>query len=160
VEETGGALVLGELVVEAHRLFGLQDVRRNALVLEELQGFGADLQGLEDALGKHHHLGPVLEEFLDVGGLDPGAVAGAGLLPVPLAPAARPELRVLEVAPAARPELRVLEAAPAFDLDPTPGELRDAWRATIPNDRTSAAARFTISCSDANWTYPVCHART
>jgi hypothetical protein len=75
--------------------------------LEKLQGFGADLEGLEDALGKHHHLGPMLEEFLDVGGLDPGAVAGAGLLPVPRAPAARPELRVLE-------------AAPAFDLDATP----------------------------------------
>ena len=84
------------------------------LVLRSSRGFGADLQGLEDALGKHHHLGPVLEEFLDIGGLNPGAVAGAGLLPVPLAHAARPELRVLE-------------AAPAFDLDPTAGEVRDAW---------------------------------
>ena len=69
MEETGSALGLGELVVEAHRFFGLQDVRRNALVLEELQGFRADLQGLEDAFGQHHHLGPVLEEFLDIGGL-------------------------------------------------------------------------------------------
>jgi hypothetical protein len=40
-----------EFVVEAHRFVGLQDVRRDAPVLEELQGFGADLQGLEDALG-------------------------------------------------------------------------------------------------------------
>ena len=48
MEETGDALLLGELVVEAHRFFGLQDVRRNALVLKELQGFRADLQCLED----------------------------------------------------------------------------------------------------------------
>jgi len=76
MEETGNALFLGELVVEAHRSIGLQDVRRNALVLEELQGFRADLQCLEDAFGKDHHLGPVLQEFLDIGRLNPGAVAG------------------------------------------------------------------------------------
>jgi hypothetical protein len=72
VEETGGALVLGELVVEADRAFGLQDVRRNALDLEERQGLGADLQGFENALGEHHHLGSVVEELRDVGRLDPG----------------------------------------------------------------------------------------
>ena len=71
MEETGNALFLGELVVEAHRSFGLQDVRRNALVLEELQGFRADLQGLEDAFGEHDHLGAVLQEFLDIGRLNP-----------------------------------------------------------------------------------------
>jgi hypothetical protein len=74
-------------------------VRRNAPALEERQGFGADLQGFEDALGKHHHRGPVLQELLDVGGPDPGAVAGPGLLPVPFPPAARPELRGWEKVP-------------------------------------------------------------
>ena len=73
MEETGSALFLGELVVEAHRSFGLQDVRWNALVVEELQGFRANLQCLEDAFGKHHHLGPVLQEFLNIGRLNPGA---------------------------------------------------------------------------------------
>jgi hypothetical protein len=111
VEETRNTLFLGELVVEVHSFFGLQDVRRDALVLEELQGFRADLQGLENAFGKHHHLGPVLQEFLDIGRLNPGTVVGAGLFPVPLAHPARPELRVPE-------------GAPVFELD---AKLLGAW---------------------------------
>jgi len=89
-------------------------VRWNALVLEELQGFRADLQRLEEAFGKHHHLGPVLQEFFDIGRLNSRAMAGAGLVPVPLAHPARPELRVLE-------------GARAFDLDTTPRKVRDPW---------------------------------
>ena len=77
------------------------------LLLRSSRVFRANLQRLEDAFGKHHLLGPVLQELLNISRLNPGAVAGAGLFPLPLAHPARPELRVLE-------------GAPAFDLDATP----------------------------------------
>ena len=97
-----------------HCSFGLQDVRWNALVVEELQGFRANLQRLEDAFGKHTTSAPCSRSSSTFSRLNPGAVAGAGLFPLPLAPPARPELRVLE-------------GAPAFDLDATPREVCDTW---------------------------------
>src|SRR5690606_12646210 len=106
-------------------------------------------QALEHALGQDHHLGAVLEQLRDVGRLDAGHVARAGLAPVPFARAAGVQFGVLE-------------RAVARDLDLTPGQPADPGRRRLlvhgrrpagRRDATRAAPARRGSKGGTPWTW-------
>lgn len=108
-----GLFLLGELVVEFYGFFGLEDVGFDAEFFEHGEGFGHGVEGEVYAAGEDDDLCAVVDEFLDVGGLDAGLVAGSGLVPVPGAHAAGVEFGVFE--------------GLAVDFEAAPGEVGD-WK--------------------------------
>ena len=94
MDERADLLGLPQLVVEIHRLLGLPDVRGDAPALQQPQGLRGDLETLVVTLRENDRGGAVLEQLLDVGGLDARLVVGAGLSPVPFPRAPGEELGV------------------------------------------------------------------
>ena len=101
-----------QIVVDLHGLPGFEDLHRYATLAQVGQGGRVDVQLLVHALGQHDHGSAVGEQFLDVGRLDPGLVAGAGFAPVPLASATGLQLDVLT-------------DAEAGDFHASPGDAHD-----------------------------------
>ena len=113
MDERAHPLGLPQLVVEPDRLLGLPDVRGDTPVLQHSQGLRGDAEPLVEALREHHRRGAVLQQLLDVGGLDAWLVVRAGLVPVPRPRASGEEFGVLE------------GAFYALDLKASPGEVGD-----------------------------------
>ena len=105
--------LVGELVVELDRCLGLLHMHLDASGLQMVERLfsGLELQLLAPA--EHDYSACVLEEFLDIGRLDPRIVAGPGLIPIPFPPAARIKL---EIAP--RPKF--------LHVHPPPRHVRDS----------------------------------
>jgi hypothetical protein len=85
-----------EFVVDPCCLLSLVDVEGNASLSQHFEGFGADLEALLDAFREDDCRRSVIEEFLDVRGLNTGDMTSPGFIPVPFPRAAGKQLRVLE----------------------------------------------------------------
>lgn len=112
VEQSAHALIFIQLVVPAYGIFGLQDMRRNVVIAQELHGCRCNLQPFVNTLGNHDDFDPVIQQFLDICRAHSRRVIRACLTPIPLPCAAGKKFGILEL-------------LPAFDLQLPPGKLRD-----------------------------------
>jgi hypothetical protein len=94
--ETADWYAFTKLVEAHHSSLSLKDLRLDAVLGQNVQGFGTDLQPFPDASRKHHGLCAVLDQFLNVNGLNARHMACSRLAPVPLPGAAGKNLGVLE----------------------------------------------------------------
>jgi hypothetical protein len=102
-----------EFVKDPCCFLSLADVERNASGSQHFEGFGADLEALLDASREDDCRRSVVEEFLDVRGLNAWDMTSPGFIPVPFSRAAGKQLRVLE-------------RTPVLDFQVTPRDVRNA----------------------------------
>jgi hypothetical protein len=84
-----------EVVVKVDCRLRFLDMDVHAAVAQEPEGRIAGLEAELHAPGQDDHPVAVLEELIDVGGLNARIVIGPGLSPVPRAATAGPQLEVL-----------------------------------------------------------------
>jgi hypothetical protein len=146
VDERAHLFFFSQLAVEPYRLLGLPDVRGDAPVVQLPKDLRSDAESFVEALREDYHGSSVLQQLLDVGGLDARLVAGAGLVPVPLLRASREELGVFEgailafdvQAPPRRGELLVGNALPVPSRFTFPGSLASRLGSTYHSQDTTS----------------------
>lgn len=96
MEQSADRHALPELVEALHGGFGLQDLDLDAVLGQDVQGFGTDLKPFPDTSRKHHGFGASIDQLLNVAGLNAGHMARTGLAPVPFPRATGKDLGILE----------------------------------------------------------------
>src|SRR5262245_56750330 len=140
-----------KLVESLHGSLGLKDFGFDARFGQGLQGLGRDPKPLPHAARKHHGLGAVHDQFVDIGGLNARHMPGSGLAPIPLAGAAGKNLRVLE-------------CRKTLDLDAAPGKLHNArgFRlrlAHIRSPQTKRESPVIVTRASPVMRFPSCFSR-
>lgn len=113
--------LLAQLVEVGDGRFGLFDVIFDALFLEQGFGVGVSLEDEVHAPGEDHDFDALLQYFGNVGRLGSGAVAGAGLVPVPFPGSAGPDFAIFEG----------LGTAVYGHFHPAPGDMAYGWRLIV-----------------------------
>jgi hypothetical protein len=73
-----------ELVVKRYGFFGRQHVRSDLAFLQKIERLAWYVKALGHSARKHDHCCAVIQQFLHVGDLDSGIVAGPSLAPIPI----------------------------------------------------------------------------
>ena len=85
-----------EFVVDPCCLLSLVDVEGNASLSQHFEGSRAYLEALPHPLRQDDCVRSIVEEFIDVRGLNPGDMMSPGFAPVPFPRASGEQFRVLE----------------------------------------------------------------
>ena len=138
MEESANRPLRRQSVIERDRRSRFLDMEFDFCLAQQLQRLWTSAQPAELATTQDDHTTTVVQQLVDIGRLDPGYVMRAGLVPVPAAAAAGPELVV-----AARSE--------AVDLNPSPAKLENSRR-------TGQLINGALHCYPPPFsTEPVCH---
>src|SRR5262245_53114435 len=113
VKQAADGKGFAKLVESLHRRLSLQDFGFDAFFGQGLQGFARDPKPFPHAARKHHGARAMRDQFVDVGRLNAGHMAGSSLAPIPFTGAAGKNLGVLE-------------RGKALDLDAAPGKVHNA----------------------------------
>src|SRR6266566_3880133 len=104
-------------------------MRCDLSLLEKIQCLRWDLQTFLHSSGENNNFGAVIEQFLEVRGLNPGQMIGAGLLPVPFTRSAGKKLCIL------------VRLGFSLDLEVPPGNVFDSRRAVVIFPTSNIARR-------------------